>query len=560
MYKLCNKLVSNVVYEEVLIPLKVVDASINKFIAIDDVFVGTLNGRFIAFDKVCDHNGGQLMLDVDGLSATCPIHKWKLRLNEGLYENGCSKKELSTRVEKDNLIVVKSRRVFPDIRTENLTESDIKFSFNAHASVSFEIDGVQFVTDPWLIGSCFANGWWHAFPPSCEAIERLECADYLYISHNHPDHLHIPTLERYVKKSTLILVPNFESKSVENILRRHGFHNLIICDFMQLVHIETTGGGVGLVIIKSGDDRDDSSLLVCTANKKVFFGVDTNMPNSWVLPKVDLLFTQFASGASGFPARIENFELSKKIEITTANRLSVFNNYVYKLVEATKPNFVIPYAGYFMEIDRDIEVRSINVKNTPDDLIAYVESRFPGVKGINPIDSPHFTLSDEGLRAIDLTETPSYFVDEDYVSTVISESLKRGGDLTPEEILVAGERFLSSSFVDNLTIVIIPCDNQIMKDYGFALVVDFSSRNRHARLLSLNGESDLELMAIINEKLNNLELLRVRSESLALVLRGGFPLEDLSIGFQIKMFRKPNVYNFKFWDHFTNREFISVQK
>ena len=40
--------------------------------------------------------------------------------------------------------------------------------------------------------------------------------------------------------------------------------------------------------------------------------------------------------------------------------------------------------------------------------------------------------------------------------------------------------------------------------------------------------------------------------------RRGLPLEDLSIGFQLKMFRVPNVYNFRFWNHFTNNEFIKV--
>jgi CMP-N-acetylneuraminate monooxygenase len=55
-------------------------------------------------------------------------------------------------------------------------------------------------SDPWYIGFCFATGWWHINPPSEEAIEILQDSDYIYISHNHPDHLHIPSLEKYVKK------------------------------------------------------------------------------------------------------------------------------------------------------------------------------------------------------------------------------------------------------------------------------------------------------------------------------------------------------------------------
>lgn len=558
MYKLCDRLRNDVAHEEIIIPLREINVAVGKFIIFNDVFVGRMVDKFVAFDRVCDHNGGQLILDSDNLSAICPHHKWKLKLSDGIYENGCPKKPLPTRVESDNLIVIKSKESFPEIITKGLTNSDINFKFNAHASVSIEIDNINVISDPWFIGSCFANGWWHAFPPSSEAIDRLVKSDFIYISHNHPDHLHIPTLEKYVEKSKLILVPNFESKSVENLLRRIGFQNLIVCDFMQQIHIETKGGGFKLVIVKSGDDRDDSSLLLCTETKKVFLAVDTNMPNRWVLPKVDLLFTPFASGASGFPVRVENFDVAKKIEIINANRLSVLNNHVAKLIGATMPDYVIPYAGYFTEIGRDNDVKAINIKNSPQDLISYVEKNFPTINTINPIDNPCFRLGGDGLKCEDVLESPAYFLDEDYILSFISDGLEGRGELSPEELMVVGDKFVSSAFTDDLTVVLIPANDSITKDMGYGLVIDFSLQHRSAKIIPLNGETDIELASIIDVNGNNLELLRIRADSLAVVIRSGLPLEDLSIGFQIKMYRRPNVYNFKFWDHFTNKEFISI--
>lgn len=558
MYKILDKVVNKIVYEEVSIPVNSIPKGGKGFITINDIFVGLRGDEYVAFDRVCDHNGGQLILGPDNLSATCPLHKWTLKLSDGLYENGCPKKALLTRLESENLVISKPKESFPEVITLGLTESDINFKFNAHASVSIEIDGINIISDPWLIGSCFANGWWHAFPPSAEAIERLINSDFIYISHNHPDHLHIPTLEKYVEKSKLILVPNFQSRSVENLLRRIGFENLIMCDFMQQIHIETKSGGVKLVVIKSGDDRDDSSLIICTKNRKVFLGVDANMPNRWILPKVDVLFTPFAGGASGFPVRIQNFELAKKIEIVNANRLSVLNNHVAKLVGVTMPDYVVPYAGYFTEIARDNDVKAINIKNSPQDLISFVEEKFPGIKGINPIDNPCFILGQDGLKYENSLESPAYFLDEDYISTVISGGLKHRGELSHEELLLVGERFLSSTFTDCLTVVLIPSNDSLTNDMGCALIIDFSSQYRNAKIIALSGETDFELASSINVKANNLELLRVRAESLAMVIRNGLPLEDLSIGFQIKMYRTPNIYNFRFWDHFTNREYISL--
>jgi CMP-N-acetylneuraminate monooxygenase len=558
MYKMLEKLVNQTIQEEISIPLNKIHSADGGFVTIDDIFVGLKGGGYVAFDRVCDHNGGQLILDSNNLSATCPIHKWTLKLSSGLYENGCPKKALLTRVESENLIVIKPKERFPEIISSGLTKSDIEFKFNAHASVSIKIDEVDVISDPWLIGSCFANGWWHAFPPSNEAIERLINSNFIYISHNHPDHLHIPTLETYVQKTKSILVPNFESKSVENILRRIGFENLIVCDFMQQIQIETKNGGFKIIIVKSGDDRDDSSMLICTENKKVFLGVDTNMPNRWILPKVDVLFTPFAGGASGFPVRVENFNLERKIEIINANRSSVLNNHVAKLVGATMPGYVIPYAGYFTEIGRDNDVKVVNIKNSPQDLISYVEEKFPNTKGINPIDNPCFRLGVDGLKCEEIMEAPAYFVDEDYISSVISDGLKGRSELTSEELLLIGKKFLSSTFSDNLTVVLIPANDSITKDIGFALKIDFSPQHRNAEVIYINGETDSDLISSVNVNLNNLEILRVRAESLALVVRDGLPLEDLSIGFQIKMYRDPNIYNFKFWDHFTNKEFISI--
>ena len=558
MYKRLNKLVNEINYKEISIPINKIKNLENNFIEIDDIFIGVKANSFIAYDRVCNHNGGQLNLDSNRLTATCPLHKWKLNLSQGIYENGCNKTPLETRIESNEIKILKKYERFQDIFTSGLTESEINFNFNAHASVSIAIDEINIISDPWLIGSCFANGWWHAFPPSEEAIERLKNSDLIFISHNHSDHLHIPTLIKFVDKNKSILVPNFQSKSVENLLLKLGYNNLILCDFMEQIYIETKKGGLKLVVVKSGDQRDDSSLLICTGNKKVFLGVDTNSPNQWILPKVDLLFTLFAGGASGFPVRVENFQLEQKTEIVKMKRFNVLNNHVANLINATKPDYVIPYAGYFTEIARDNDVKIINVKNSPKDLMLFMEEKFPNIKMINPIETPHFSLIKGGLKFEEKLECPAYFVDEDYIESIINETLNDIKELSTEELVLVGNKFLSSAFQDNLTVVFIPTDDLLNQDTGVALIIDFSNLNRSAKIIILNGETDIELTSIIKVNINNLELLRVRAESLAMVIRNGLPLEDLSIGFQIKMYRQPNIYNFKFWNYFTNKELISI--
>lgn len=553
-YRLGPVLKNQYTVEDHLVPMPMEDG----FSEIGDFIVGRVNGQWLAYDRICDHNGGLLCLDKDRSTATCQIHKWTLALASGTYENKCRKKRLKVREQKDSLVISTNNEHFPVIETSELTDIPVKLSFNAHASISLDCAGLRLTTDPWFVGSCFATGWWHAYPPSLEAVERLKQSNCIYISHNHPDHLHMPTLEAYVERDKLFLIPAFESGSVEKLLRQHGYNNLILANFLQVVEFRSSAGIVGAMLVRAGDGRDDSSLLVQTRNDTIFFGVDTNMPNRWVLPRVDLLFTPFAGGASGFPSRIANFSREKRTEIITANRASVLTNHVSKLLKSTRPAYVVPYAGYFTEASRDRDVKSINQKNSATDLICFVEANFPGVRGINPLNTPVFFLNNGKIEISEVFETPSHFLDDEY----INEDLRRFTAGVPKldigRLESLGRKFVASNFTDNLTVIFVASDDEFVPILSQALLVDFSSEDRGWRLVPVGGKSDAGIADSLIGTSNNIEILRVRADIMAGAMYRGLPLEDLSIGFQILMYRRPNVYNSKFWNHFTNVEFIAV--
>src|SRR5438552_6758088 len=68
----------------------------------------------------------------------------------------------------------------------------MKVRFVSHASFSVESKGTTLLTDPWLVGRAFNNGWRLVSPPASVSIEKV---DYFWISHQHPDHLNFPTLK-----------------------------------------------------------------------------------------------------------------------------------------------------------------------------------------------------------------------------------------------------------------------------------------------------------------------------------------------------------------------------
>jgi hypothetical protein len=153
---------------------------------------------------------------------------------------------------------------------------------------------------------------------------------------------------------------------------------------------------------------------------------------------------------------------------------------------------------------------------------------------------------------------PSYFVDDEYVKNEIIKFSGVVHELSDSYLHDLGKAFVASSFQDNLTIVFLPSSDDFNNIISKGLVIDFCTVNRGYQLIEYksNINNNEIISKLKNPNANNIELLTVRASSLIGALSRGLPLEDLSIGFQIKMFRVPNVYNFKFWNHFTNIEFI----
>ena len=80
-------------------------------------------------------------------------------------------------------------------------------------------------------------------------------------------------------------------------------------------------------------------------------------------------------------------------------------------------------------------------------------------------------------------------------------------------------------------------------------IVDFSSAVPVVTFEEFNWE-------IIKSEYNSPKIrkprIKVRKNSFDWVLKNNNPFEDLTIGFQCKIDRVPDIYNVDFWNHFTN--------
>ena len=212
------------------------------------------------YDRNCNHNFGKLFLK--GNNAICPLHGWELDLVDEKYINAsCSKKPLLTIHENEldsPFIEIESKT--KKLNTLNFkTKKNLTIRFINHACIHVQVDNeFSFATDPWIIGSAFCNGWWLEKDSPVDAFEILNNSDFIYISHNHPDHLHPKSLE-YLRKDMPILTAGFANESTVILLKECGFKDITVMDFSS--RYSNASNEFSIAVLKSGDFREDSGLL-----------------------------------------------------------------------------------------------------------------------------------------------------------------------------------------------------------------------------------------------------------------------------------------------------------
>ena len=75
----------------------------------------------------------------------------------------------------------------------------MKVKFLSSACVEIIHDGVKILCDPWLIDGEYYGSWAH-YPPFDFDPNYFDDIDFIYISHQHPDHFSVKTLSKLNKK------------------------------------------------------------------------------------------------------------------------------------------------------------------------------------------------------------------------------------------------------------------------------------------------------------------------------------------------------------------------
>ena len=281
-------------------------------------------------------------------------------------------------------VLVEAGRVAGERAASPVAVSAPNITFIGHATLLLQTGGLNILTDPWL----FVRNKRINRPPYPVTFEDLPHLDYICISHEHGDHLHLPTLMRLDKRIPVI-VPKIEqvhkyNRNLEVILARLGFERTL-----ALRTWESFAAG-DLKITRTPCHKawmltEQATWLLESPDLTVFCGCDMLEDEPFMKRlgaeyRVDVAFLPI----SGFTRRINQLPVKELLPAATHDRMFRDVMGVSEAVQAThwiKPRFAVGYANggaYWYEHPEAVET-----EKRSGDFIETLRRENPAVGGLD---------------------------------------------------------------------------------------------------------------------------------------------------------------------------------
>ena len=273
-----------------------------------------------------------------------------------------------------------------------------------HAGIFIETEFGSILCDPWFTPAFF--GSWFVFPRNdqlpADLLERMERANYLYVSHIHADHLDEEWLANHVRRDTTVLIPGFPTRELERILRGFGFTDIVRTvdgeeitlngDLRIAIHVETSitdgPGGDSALVVSDGRSR--------VVNQNDCRTNDLNALNAH--GPVDLHWLQY-SGAIWYPMVYEETpeRMRELIDAKVDSQLTRAMRYV----EAIGARAVVPSAGPPAFLDPELfgfnMITGDELSIFPDQRVFMQRLAAAGRHGVLAIPGTAIDITPEGI-------------------------------------------------------------------------------------------------------------------------------------------------------------------
>ena len=261
-------------------------------------------------------------------------------------------------------------------------------TYLGHAAIMLEAGGSRILMDPWLTDPSYDGTWWH-FPPLALGVRDLPRIDYLFVSHEHPDHFDPPTLQQ-LDKNIHVIIADFRKKRLRDQLAAIGFRTITELPFEQ--EFPCGRGGLTARLIAPDRPWDDSAIVLSHDGTTVVNVNDCHLDEATLerlgaAHDIDLAFLTF-TGASQYPGCFD-FPIGAKIERALYSKQSHLAEFVHwaKLLRTKR---AVPAAGNHALLAEDqLFLNTPMYANTPAEALAALQADAPEIEGLqmNPGDT-----------------------------------------------------------------------------------------------------------------------------------------------------------------------------
>ena len=240
-----------------------------------------------------------------------------------------------------------------------MTKVGARIQFLNHACVRIMTDTVTIVSDPWFSGSIFNHGW-ELIWTSEQLFATAADSDFVWISHEHPDHFSPAFFRRLNGKKPDVVFQETRDRRVARYLATQGLtvHEVNNHGVFHLSTVER------LTIVRNG--LYDSWSLFESPRVKILNINDCIIKTDADLRAVkkrigdvDVLLTQFSY--AGWVGDRRNKSLRER---AATRRLDV----VRKQIEYLEPAYVIPFASFAWFCNEENAYLNDSVNRIPDFL------------------------------------------------------------------------------------------------------------------------------------------------------------------------------------------------
>jgi UDP-MurNAc hydroxylase len=423
---------------------------------------------------------------------------------------------------------------------------EMRITSLGHAGFVVETRASIIVMDPWLSPTGAFDSAWFQYPRNhhLAALVEDKLQDttrdrYLYVSHEHKDHLDLPFLRSLSTRDFTIVIPHFRRPALRELLAEYGAKDLISCgdgDSVALADGE-------LVLYLDDAELDRDSAIFVSAGGRTFLNINDcklhdRLPSlADRIGEPDAFACQF-SGATWHPTCYD-YPDDLYRSISRKKMMSKFEA-TAKAIEALRPRAYLPSAGPPVFLDpvlADINFEPVSTFPRAPKVIAYLERR---LRRSHPLAMPELMPGDVfDVTSGEVVYEAAERVDEDGFESYMHAYIRQYA-----AFFDARREAYASEEIDD---ILLRLRDELQRKLAHftlrervrrPLYVRF--RDRPEKIVRVDFAGGVDVVAALADE--DHYVMSAPSWEIARVLDGKLTWEDFSLTFRMRLSREPDIY------------------